>query len=109
MTGTWTVRLVATAELDFQAIIKRTAQEFSPRQAEAYADTLTLAIEALRAKGPKAIGVKERLALGPGIFALHAARQKRNASHFVVFRVVTPRTIEILRILHDRMDLARHV
>lgn len=109
MTDTWTVRLVAVSERDYQEVIKRSAQDFGPLQAEAYAETLELAINALREKGPKAIGVKEREEIGPGIFTLHAARSKRKASHFLVFRVLEIRTIEILRILHDRMDLARHI
>ena len=109
MTGPWTVRLVAVSERDYQEVVQRSAQDFGPLQAEVYAETLELAINALREIGPKAIGVKEREEIGPGIFTLHAARHKRKASHFLVFRVQEIRTIEILRILHDRMDLARHV
>ena len=56
-----------------------------------------------------AIGVKEREEIGSGIFTLHAAKSKRKASHFLVFRVLEIRTIEVLRILHGRMDLARHI
>lgn len=109
MTGTWTVRLVALSERDFHEVIKRSAQDFGPRQAEVYAETLALAINALRDAGPQAIGVKERKEIGTGIFTLHATNHKRKASHFLVFRVLEIRTIEILRILHDRMDLARHI
>jgi toxin ParE1/3/4 len=109
MTGAWTVRLVAASEQDYQEVIRRSAQDFGPRQAEVYAETLGLAIDALRESGPKTIGVKEREEIGTGIFTLHAARHKRKASHFLVFRVLEIQTIEILRILHDRMDLARHI
>ena len=109
MTGAWTVRLVAVSERDYQEVVKRSAQDFGPLQAEVYAETLELAINALREKGPKTIGVKEREEIGPGVFTLHAATHKRKASHFLVFRVLEIRTIEILRILHDRMDLARHI
>jgi len=109
MTGAWTVRLVAVSERDFQEVIKRSAQDFGPLQAEVCAEILGLAIDALREKGQEAIGVKEREEIGPGIFTLHAARHKRKASHFLVFRVIEIRTIEVLRILHDRMDLARHI
>lgn len=109
MTGAWTVRLVAASEQDYLGVIKRSAQNFGPLQAEVYAETLGLVIDALRNSGPTTIGVKERQEIGTGIFTLHAARSKRKASHFFVFRVVDIRTIEILRILHDRMDLARHM
>nr|WP_295775542.1 type II toxin-antitoxin system RelE/ParE family toxin [Rhodoferax sp.] len=109
MTGPWTVRLVAVSERDYQEVLKRSAQDFGTLQAEMYAETIELAIDALRENGTKTIGVKEREEIGPGIFTLHAARLKRKASHFLVFRALKPRTIEILRILHERMDLARHV
>ena len=109
MKGRWTVRLVAASERDFQEIIKWSAQDFSPLQAKAYTETLQLAIDALRENGAKTVGVQEREEIGPGIFTLHAARRKRNASHFLIFRVPEIQIIEILRILHDRMDLARHI
>jgi toxin ParE1/3/4 len=109
MKGVWSVRLVAVSEQDYQEVIKRSAQDFGSMQAEVYAETLEMAINALREEGPDTIGVKEREEIGPGIFTLHAARHKRKASHFLVFRVLEIQTIEILRILHDRMDLARHI
>lgn len=109
MTAAWTVRLVAVSERDFHEVIKRSAQDFGPLQAEVYAETLATAINALRENGPDTIGVKERKEIGTGIFTLHAASHNRKASHFLVFRVLEIRTIEILRILHDRMDLARHI
>jgi toxin ParE1/3/4 len=109
MKSAWTVRLVAQSERDYQEAIKRSAQDFGAMQAEIYAQNLALTVDALREKGPKTIGVKAREEIGPGIFTLHAARHKRKASHFLVFRFLEPRTVEILRILHDQMDLARHV
>jgi toxin ParE1/3/4 len=109
MTGPWTVRLVAVSERDYLEVIQRSAQDFGPLQAEVYAQTLALALDALRENGPLTIGVKPREEIGAGIFTLHAARFKRKASHFLVFRVLEIRTIEVLRILHDRMDLARHI
>jgi toxin ParE1/3/4 len=109
MNGVWKIRLVAASEQDYLGVIKRSAQDFGSVQAEAYAETLEKAINALREDGPDTIGVKEREEIGPNIFTLHVARHKRKASHFLVFRVLEIRTIEILRILHDRMDLARHI
>lgn len=88
MTGAWTIRLVAVSERDYLAVIKRSAQDFGPLQAEVYAETLELALDALREKGPMTIGVKEREEIGSGIFTLHAARSKRKVNHFLVFRVL---------------------
>lgn len=107
----WTVRLTATAEADFRSIIDWTFDQFGDKQTLVYADTITAALEAL-ADGPTAIGVKERPEIARGMFTLHVARGNRRARHFVLFRVADKgrtRTIEVLRLLHDAMDLERHV
>ena len=109
MTGAWTVRLVAASERDYLEVIQRSAQDFGPLQAQAYTQTIASAIDALRENGPLATGVKAREEIGAGIFTLHAARFKRKASHFLVFGVLETQTIEVLRVLHERMDLARHI
>jgi len=33
----------------------------------------------------------------------------RKGSHFVVFHAATKNTIDVLRVLHESMDLARHL
>jgi len=108
MSLAWTVRLAEQAELDFLDIATWTVENFGGHQAEFYAETLLLAIEALR-DGPELLGAKARDDIGPGIRTLHVARQGRNGRHFVVFRVADDQCIEVLRLLHDSMDLARHV
>lgn len=54
-------------------------------------------------------GANVREDIGPGIHTLHVARQGRKGRHFVVFRPAPEQTIEVLRLLHDSMDLARHM
>ena len=108
MTVVWTVRLAAQAEIDFADIVTWTAQTFGELQAETYAETLTLAIEALH-DGPELLGAKPRDDIEPGIRTLHVARQGRNGRHFVVFREAQNQCIDVLRLLHDSMDLAKHI
>lgn len=104
----WTVRLTATAEADFQNIIAWTLQELGDRQADIYADTLTSAITALL-EGPTIVGARERREIGKGLCTLHVARGGHKGRHFVLFRAnAAARQIEILRLLHDAMDLKRH-
>jgi toxin ParE1/3/4 len=108
---TWSVRLGATAEADFEAIIAWTRGQFGDIQARAYAETLTLALGAL-IEGPVLPGVRARADIGKQLFTLHVARKGRKGRHFVLFRAHTDpsrRLIEVLRILHDSMDLERHV
>lgn len=104
----WTVRLARQAEQDIAAILAWTEEHFSPQQAEVYTETLTLVLEAL-VDGPDVVGAKAREDILPGIHALHVARQGRRGRHFIVFRTREDRYIDVLRILHDSMDLARHV
>lgn len=102
------MRLTASAEADFQQIISWTLQEFGDRQAAIYADTLSTAILALVA-GPATVGARERQDIGKGLFTLHVARGGRKGRHFVLFRVASgAREIDILRLLHDALDLTMH-
>lgn len=104
----WTVRLARQAEQDIADILAWTAEQFSPQQAEVYADTLTLALQALF-EGPDVIGAKSRDDILPGIFVLHVARHGRRGRHFIVFRPSEDRYIDVLRVLHDSMDLGQHI
>ena len=108
MSAGWTLRLAAQAELDFSEIVAWTRENFGECQAETYAETLTLAIEALH-DGPEQLGAKARDDIEPGIRIFHVARQGRSGRHFVVFREAPDQTIDVLRLLHDSMDLARRV
>lgn len=109
--STWTVRLAGTAESDFESILLWTLEQFGDVQAETYSETLSAAVQALIA-GPEQPGIKARPEIGRDLFTLHVARNGRRGRHFVLFRVnVRPanRQFDVLRILHDSMDLARHV
>lgn len=108
MSRTWTVRLTDQAEQDLLAVSTWTAENFGAPQAEHYIETLIQAIEVL-IDGPEMLGAKVRDDLAPGIRTLHAARNGRKSRHFVVFRVAEGQILEVLRVLHDSMDLARHL
>ncbi|MDA8351407.1 MAG: type II toxin-antitoxin system RelE/ParE family toxin [Pseudomonadota bacterium] len=109
--GTWTVRLAGIAESDFESILLWTLDQFGDVQTEIYSETLAAAVQALSA-GPEQPGTKARPEIGRDLFTLHVARNGRRGRHFVLFRVdarPANRQIDVLRILHDSMDLARHV
>ena len=108
MSALWKVRLAARAELDFSEIITWTIENFGERQAKTYVETLSLAIEALH-DGPDILGSKVRDEIGLGIRTLHVARQGRKGRHFVAFSVSEGHIINVLRLLHDSMDLAIHL
>jgi toxin ParE1/3/4 len=104
----WRVRLGAAAEVDFANILKWTSENFGARQARVYRNTLVQAIGEL-ADGHDVAGSRSRDEIMAGIRTVHIARRGRRGSHFMMYRAAPNSTIEIVRILHDRMDLQRHV
>jgi toxin ParE1/3/4 len=108
MSGTWTVRLGRLAEQDYIEIVRWTKKSFGEAQARTYSETVSLAIQALK-DGPDILGNKLRDEIEPGIRTLHVARSGRKGRHLVVFRVGGEQIIDVLRLLHDSMDLPRHL
>lgn len=104
----WRVRLSAAAELDFLAIVRWTDANFGPRQATSYRATLVAALAALE-EGPEVTGSMPRDEIQKGLRTLHVSRRGLRGRHFVLYQARVAGTIEIVRILHDAMDLARHV
>lgn len=107
----WTVRLAAAAQSDFRDILGWTVAQFGQPQAQAYAETLASALEALAA-GPTVIGARARDDIAKGLYTLHVARGGRKGRHFVLFRIGSEsgrEVIDVLRLLHDAMDLQRHL
>ena len=112
-TRRWSIRLAASAETDMQSILRWTKDRFGEAQARAYAQTLTAAVEALAKAGPNTVGAKARDEIARGLFTLHVARLGRKGRHFLLFRVSHDdekheTTLDVLRVLHDAMDLPRH-
>lgn len=107
----WTIRLAAAAERDFREILRWTFENFGRGQAKTYARTLSSALHDL-ALGPSVIGARAREDIGPGVHTLHVARKGRKGRHFVIFRADPSRSehvIDVLRLLHDSMDLPHHL
>lgn len=105
MRQSWTVRLGQQAEQDYVEILQWTTKTFGEGQASTYAETMALAIEALEG-GLDVLDARARDDVQPGIWTLHVARQGR--AGLVVFRVAGS-DIDVLRLLHDSMDLPRHL
>lgn len=106
----WTWELSSQAVEDLHEILAWTSSMFGLSQAKIYRAVIYAALRALR-KGPKAIGVRKRDDIVPGIMVLHVAREGRRGRHFLLFRVASgdDQEIEVVRILHDQMDLAHHI
>ena len=104
--GPWTVRLSDTAEADYDDILRWTARRFGTTQAAAYGRLIATALARME-RGPNVAGVRRRDEIGAGLLTLHIGRRAR---HIILFRVGSEApTIDVLRILHEAMDVARHV
>ena len=104
----WRVRLGDAAERDLVNILEWTAENFGVRQSLLYRDTIVRAIKELT-NGPDVPGAKVRDEIMPGVRTLHVARHGRRGRHLLLYRIVRGRTMEVGRILHDGMDLQRHL
>ena len=107
----WTVRLTAAAEADFEEILRWTVAQFGEAQTRIYAETISAAFNDL-ATGPTIVGARKRDDILKGTFTLHVSRKGRKGRHFVMFRIGHDQggeVIEVLRLLHDAMDLQRHL
>lgn len=100
----WQVRLVRPAEADFRAILSWTEDKFGAAQALKYESLLRAALRRL-ANDPATPESRSRSDFGAGFHTLHITRPGR---HLFVYRVVATEVI-IVRILHDSMDIARHL
>jgi toxin ParE1/3/4 len=103
------VLLTGAAESDFERIIEWTVERFGEAQALIYAEALSRGIEAL-VEGPSSLGAKQHDEILKGLHSLHVDRQDREGRHFVMLRIAAEGdAIEVLRLLHDSMDLPRHL
>jgi toxin ParE1/3/4 len=102
----WAIRLSETAEADFDEIPRWTARRFGAAQAASYGDLLAAALARLE-RGAAIAGSRQRDEIGAGLRTLHMGRRGR---HLILFRIgdESGRMIDVLRILHDAMDLERH-
>jgi toxin ParE1/3/4 len=107
-TPRWRVRLSRPAEQDFLAIVRWTTENFGRRQATIYRRTLVAALTALH-DGPLIPGSAARDEIQPGLRSLHVARKGRRGRHFVLYRTTGSEVVEIVRILHDAMDIGRNL
>jgi toxin ParE1/3/4 len=105
----WTVRLTRAAEQDIEDILDWTFEHFGALQLSTYTDVLQEALGALSG-GPSSLDVRRVPELGADVATLHVARMGRKGRHLLVVRVQEQQhLVEVLRVLHDSMDLGRHL
>lgn len=87
------------ARADLLEIWNRTVETWGEAQADAYLDDIGCAIETL-AEFPK---------MGVDCSWLRNGYRRLSVNHHLVFYQVVGDTIEIIRVLHERTDVERHL
>ena len=94
------------AEDDLANVAAWTAENFGARQADAYIDAILDTIDELAAGQP--IRSKARDEISADLRTLHMAKPRRRGKHLLMY-LESEDTVTILRILHDSMEIARHL
>jgi toxin ParE1/3/4 len=109
-------RLSRQAEADIAHILVTSVDRWGSKAAEDYATLLAAAMRKVAAD-PLRASTRERSDLAPGLrsFPIRLAGQGRKARkvkgpvHVLYYRIVEAGLVEIVRVLHERMDAARHL
>ncbi len=111
-------RLSPQAERDLETILAWTHEEFGEKARRRYEALLIQAIRDV-AETPDRPGSRDRAEIAPEARTYHlrhsqnrvktSAGRVRQPRHFLLYRQTRDGTIEIARVLHDSMDLRRHL
>lgn len=106
------------ARNDIADILDHSAERFGQSARRRYALLLEIAFEDL-GLDPLRAGTQERPELGDGIRIYHIRHSRKRAGesdgavgaprHLIAFRRPSPDRLLIVRVLHDAMDMARHL
>lgn len=108
------VVLTGPARRDIRDVLRWSEENFGRDAARRYENLLIQALRDIEAD-PSRPGVRQRSELPADIFLYHLVSSRDHVlprvaepRHFLVYRQ-TSGLIEILRVLHDRQDLTRHL
>ncbi len=109
------LRIAPRARRDLEGLLAESEERFGSAIADRYRRLIAAALRDLRAD-PNRIGVSARPDLPGDVRIYHLRHSRRSPGtrgirqprHFLVYRE-TDAEIVLIRVLHDAMDLARHV
>jgi toxin ParE1/3/4 len=109
-------RLSGPARADVAHILATSAERWGTEARRRYTAILAAAMRKV-ATDPEGPVTRERADLLPGIRSFHirhagssdAEAKVGRPVHVLYYRVITPELIEIVRVLHDRMEPSRHL
>jgi toxin ParE1/3/4 len=109
-------RLSRLAEADLTQLLAASDRRWGASGRRRYAALLAAAIRQVAAE-PEGLATRRRDELRPGIRSVHLRHARkadpeakvRRPVHVLYYRVITSDLIEIVRVLHERMEPSRHL
>lgn len=112
------LRIARLADEDISSILARSNEEFGVVARRRYEALLSAAFSALCAN-PELFGSAARSELGEGVRTYHlrysraqartGGRAVRQPRHLIVYRPMGERELQVIRVLHDSMEVERHL
>ena len=96
----------ASARRDIANALQASARCWGPGQRRQYRLLIEKALGDLL-EAPEYPASRTRDEIRPGIRTLHIARRGRPARHLIVYRIAADGSIQVIRLLHDAMELSR--
>jgi toxin ParE1/3/4 len=110
--------LAPAAERDIESILLWTQERFGEQARLRYEKLLSQAILDI-AEDPERLGAQRRTDIGEGVRTYHLIHSRNRAAervdrvgqprHFLLYRSGDEGSVKIARVLHDSMDLPRHL
>jgi toxin ParE1/3/4 len=109
-------RLTKSAKADIGSILRASEERYGRDARVRYSFLVLAAMQRLAAE-PEGLSTSDRSDLRTGIRSFHI-RHSRNESrdapvgdpvHVIFYRAVEPGLVEIVRVLHERMEPSRHI
>jgi toxin ParE1/3/4 len=109
-------RLSQLARADLAQILATSIERWGAEGKRRYAAVLAAGMRKVAAE-PEGPTTRDRIELSRGIRSFHlrnarvgdAQAKVRRPAHVLYYRVVRPDLVEIVRVLHERMEPSRHV
>jgi toxin ParE1/3/4 len=109
-------RLSRLAEVDLAHILASSEERWGPAARRRYAAILAAAIRKAAAE-PNGPATRDHSELSRGIRSFHLRHARgddpdarvRRPAHVLYYRALAPDLIEIIRVLHERMEPSRHL
>jgi toxin ParE1/3/4 len=108
-------RLSRLAEDDVLRILSTSEERWGPEARRRYAAIIIAAMRKV-AIDPKGLTTRDRAELLTGVRSMHLRHTRvhsqervRHPVHVLYYRVIAPDLVEIVRVLHERMEPRRHI